>query len=415
MKPFICALAAAIIFTGCSRPKDNVELPTGTWRAALDYREVELPFNFELSLDSAGGYDITVFNAEERLLLDEVNLDGDSVVIPLHIFDASIKGIFRLDTLRGIFIKHYDPSHPIPFTAVYGQDFRFHKTPSNKVSRDFTGKYRVEILSEKDTTEAIGIFEQKGDSVTSTFLTTTGDYRYLQGNVINDTLKLSAFDGNHAYLFIAAFAPGDSLEGRFYTGKSRKTWVAWRDEDVALPDANSLTNVNSGREKMVFTFPDVDGNKMSFSDARFKNKVVVVQLLGSWCPNCMDETRYLVPWYNTNRSRGVEVVGLAFERKDDFEYASGRVRRMIDKLNVTYPILIAGTDDKTKASEKLPMLDKIISFPTTIFIGKDGNVKKIHTGFSGPGTGAYYDEFIKDFNSTIDILLKQDGAPAAEL
>jgi peroxiredoxin len=415
VKVFSFLLAAMFLLGGCSPSETRIELPTGTWRATLAFQEAELPFNFELSRDPDGGYDITILNAGERLLLDEVDLKGDSVSIPLHIFDASFKAVFRNDTLSGTFIKHYDPLNTVPFTAVYGQTFRFNKTAENSALKNYTGKYRVVFQNDKDTTDAVGVFEQKSDSVTGTFLTQTGDYRYLQGNVVNDTLKLSGFDGNHAYLFVATFIGEGELRGIFYSGKSRKSlWNAWLDEKAALPDPDSLTTLSKGYEKMDFTFPDADSVMVTFSD-QFKNKVVILQLFGTWCPNCMDETRFLVPWYNQNKSRGVEVIGLAFERKEDFGYASTRVKRMAEKMNVPYTLLIAGTNDKAKASEKLPMLNKIMSFPTTVFVGKDGKVKKIHTGFSGPGTGKYYEEYIAEFNKTVDALLKEEPPPAAGL
>ena len=150
---------------------------------------------------------------------------------------------------------------------------------------------------------------------------------------------------------------------------------------------------------------------VSSGDSLFHNKVVIVQILGTWCPNCMDETRFLNEWYKSHHKQGVEVVGLAFESKDEFAYAAGRVRKMKEKMNVTYPVLIAGNKDKKKAAEALPMLEKVVAFPTTVFIGRDGKVKKIHTGFSGPGTLEYYDRFIQEFNQTVDALLKESANP----
>jgi len=151
----------------------------------------------------------------------------------------------------------------------------------------------------------------------------------------------------------------------------------------------------------------VNGKTVSLTDEKYQGKVVIVQLLGTWCPNCMDETRFLAPWYRQNRDRGVEVIGLAYERKDDFQYASERVKNMMEKLDIDYEVLIAGTNDKQKASKTLPMLNEIAAFPTTIFIGKDGKVKKIHTGFSGPGTGQYYEQFKEEFNTTVNELLSE--------
>jgi hypothetical protein len=125
----------------------------------------------------------------------------------------------------------------------------------------------------------------------------------------------------------------------------------------------------------------------------------------------MDETKFLVPWYDANKDRGVEIIGLAYERKPDFDYASARVKKMVEKMNVTYDILIAGTSDKESAAKTLPMLNSIVAFPTTIFIGKDGKVKKIHTGFSGPGTRQYYEQFKEEFNETVNSLLQEVVPP----
>jgi thiol-disulfide isomerase/thioredoxin len=221
-------------------------------------------------------------------------------------------------------------------------------------------------------------------------------------------MQLSTFDGNHAYIFTASKQADGSLMGEFYSGKTHmEFWEATKNENAALADPESLTYLKKGFEKIEFSFPDVDKKAVTLNDEKYKNKVVILQLFGTWCPNCMDETKFLAPWYRDNKDRGVEIIGLAYERKDDFTYASERVKKMIDKLNVPYDFVIAGTNNKEKASETLPQLNRVVAFPTTIFIGKDGKVKKIHTGFSGPGTGIYYDQFVQHFNETVNELLNE--------
>jgi hypothetical protein len=121
----------------------------------------------------------------------------------------------------------------------------------------------------------------------------------------------------------------------------------------------------------------------------------------------MDETKFLAPWYEKNKDRGVEIIGLAYEKKEDLAYARDRVQKMKQRLNVQYDYAIAGTADNESASKSLPMLNKVMSFPTTIFIDKTGNVRKIHTGFSGPGTGKYYTEFVDEFNLFVDKLVSE--------
>jgi hypothetical protein len=121
----------------------------------------------------------------------------------------------------------------------------------------------------------------------------------------------------------------------------------------------------------------------------------------------MDETKFLSPWYDKNKARGVEIIGLAYEKKPELDYARSRVNNMRKKLNVNDDFVIAGTSDNEAAAQTLPMLNHVMSFPTTIFIDKKGNVRKIHTGFSGPGTGQYYEEFVTDFNLFVDKLLNE--------
>lgn len=411
MKRIVIAALTLVSLAGCLAKKETQQvLKTGTWRATIEIQGQPLPFNIDIEKDNADGYDVYLRNAEERLLLDEVTVTGDSVDIVLHVFDADIKARIKGDTLQGEFIKNYEKDYNLPFLAVYGQTYRFEKGLTQDSVPDFSGKYAVNFVHEADTTVAVGIFKQIGDSVTGTFLTPTGDYRYLQGNVANGMLQLSTFDGNHAYIFTAIKTPDGKLMGEYYSGKTwMEFWVGQKNDNATLPDAEKLTYLKEGYETVAFTFPDVTGKKVSLTDDKYKNKVVILQLFGTWCPNCMDETKFLAPWYKENQKRGVEVIGMAYERKPDFEYASSRVKKMAEKLDVTYDFVIGGTNDKALASETLPMLNAVVAFPTTIFIGKDGKVKKIHTGFSGPGTGLYYEQFVQHFNETVNELLREDA------
>ncbi|HYG01915.1 MAG TPA: TlpA disulfide reductase family protein [Chryseosolibacter sp.] len=409
---YLQAIAIGAILFSCDKSNTPVSnIKTGEWRASLEIQGRELPFNIDLFNTKGGGYHAYIVNADERLRLDDVFVSDDSIDFPLHIFDANIKAKVSPDgrTLTGSFIKNDVDDYVIPFKAEFDKGYRFKPDTTQGVIEQFAGKYEVTFINPKDTTNAIGVFKQNGDSVTGTFLTATGDYRYLQGNVVDGKMQLSTFDGNHAYLFTATKDSNGNLAGEFLSGKSSKaTWTAIKNEDATLPNPESLTYLKPGYETIEFKFPDVNGNMVSLSDEKYKNKVVILQLFGTWCPNCMDETKFLAPWYEKNKDKGVEVIGLAFEKKDDFGYASGRVKNMIEKLDVKYDFVIAGTSDKGNASKALPMLNKVGAFPTTIFIGKDGKVKSIHTGFSGPGTGIYYEQFVQHFNEKVNELLNDN-------
>jgi thiol-disulfide isomerase/thioredoxin len=400
-------LLSIAVFNACT--PSTPELKTGIWRGVLHVQGQQLPFNFRIVKDSAGGYDMFMKNATEEILLDEVVFKNDSVDFMLHVFDAELRVAIQGDSLNGYFILNYRDNYRVPFKAAFGQDFRFAPTDNNKETPvNYSGKYQVLFANESDTTEAVGLVTQTGSYATGSFLTPTGDYRFLEGGVFDDTLFLSTFDGNHTYLFKAVLN-GDSIRGEYWSGKTfYQPWKGVKSENAAIPNPESLTYLKPGFDKIEFSFPDADSNIVSLSDEKFKNKVVILQLSGTWCPNCMDETKFLVPWYNQNKDRGVEILGLAYERKPDFAYASERVKKMKAKWNVPYDYVIAGTNDKALASETLPALNRVSAFPTTIFIGKDGKVKHIHTGFEGPGTGIYHQQFIERFNQIVNELLAEN-------
>ena len=150
----------------------------------------------------------------------------------------------------------------------------------------------------------------------------------------------------------------------------------------------------------------MDSNLVSLSDKKFEGKVVVVQIMGTWCPNCLDETEFLAPFYKKYKSKGVEIIALDYERIPVFATARNNLRRLKERYDIQYTLLFAGTTDKEKREKTLPMLNTIVSFPTTIIIDKQGRVRNIHTGFSGPATGVYFEKWKEDFIRMIDNLLQ---------
>jgi peroxiredoxin len=405
----ILALLPLIVF---GKSPDKKVLPAGTWKGSLHRADgADIVFNFEVK-DSARKKVIYILNAQDRLLVDDVKVKGDSVFINMPFFDSEFKlAITGTGSLQGLWVRHMpDKDVTIPFTALPGVKERFHaKAPA---AVNITGRYATEfIYPGKDTSFAVGEFKQAGSKVTGTFLTSTGDYRFLEGIVDGDSLKLSTFDGSHAYYFTALVKDGNLENGVFYAGigAGKEQWVARRDEKAVLPDERSLATTKPGNNRLDFTFPDMNNKQVSIKDKRFEGKVVVITLMGSWCPNCMDETGFLADWYKENKARGVEVIGLSYERTTDFATSQKALTRFLKRFDVTYPVLITGVTpgDPQKAEKTLPQLTGIKGFPTTIFIDKKGNVKEVHTGFSGPGTGEHYEEFKKEFNQLVDHLLSE--------
>ena len=381
------------------------ELKQGIWRAEIKMQNQNLPFNFEV-LKEGKNYKANLINGvEETIPLDEIEIVGDSVFIILHIFDIELRAKINGESLSGLYIKNYKENYRIPFTATYDTPERFINPKSNT---NFDGKWQITFVEEDSIVyPAIGIFKKDGNLLKGTFLTETGDYRYLEGVAKDSTMNLYTFDGNHAFIFNTT-VKNDSIKGEFLSGMDyRATFSGYKDENAKLTNADNLTFLKEGYDTIEFSFPDLNGNPLTLNDEKYRNKVVLLQIFGTWCPNCMDETIFYADWFNKNKEKEVEIIGLAYEARDDFEYAKARVEKMKVKYNVNYDYVIAGVYDKEAAAKTLPMLNHIISFPTTIFIDKKGKVRKIHTGFSGPATGVYYENYVDDFNSFMNQLLNE--------
>ncbi|HKZ73598.1 MAG TPA: TlpA disulfide reductase family protein [Steroidobacteraceae bacterium] len=263
----------------------------------------------------------------------------------------------------------------------------------------------------KRETAAVGELRQSHHQVTGTFLTPTSDHRFLAGDVRDDELELSTFDGAHAYLYRAKILRGGRLEGTWWSGLAwQESFSARRDDAATLGDAESATAMRVAARALDFTFPDLGGQPVSLQDPRFTGKVLVVTLGGSWCPNCHDEAAFLAPYYLQNRERGLEVVALMFEHFGAFEKAAAATRRFCDRYGIEYATLIAGISDEEDAAKRLPQLHAVHAFPTTLFIDRAGRVRRIHTGFSGPATGAHHQRLIEDFDATVEQLLSETAS-----
>lgn len=383
----------------------NAQLLPGMWRGELLLNDsTPLPFNFQ-----AYESNLDILNGEERITVNDITYSGDSVFIQMPVFNSEFRCKINGTILTGSFLNHTrKANNNIPFSAEQNISYRFSDKPEQTVF-NLTGRWTA-IFDDEDPESkmTVAVFKQEGNHLSGTFLTTTGDYRFLDGEVNGTRLSLSAFDGSHAFLFTANILKDGTLRGDFFSGSHHhETWSAFRNEKAELPDAESLTFLKPGYDKLDFRFPDANGDSISIGDPRYKNKVVIVQLMGTWCPNCMDETRFLVELYKRYKSKGIEIIGLDYERVIDSAVVWKSIARIRTNLSIDYPVLFAGTNDKTEAAKSLPMISRVLGYPTTIIVDKKGNVRKIHTGFSGPATGLEYDRFRESFVAFLDKLLSE--------
>lgn len=402
---FILMSSIVLISCGKSNKMENeTPLKEGVWSASLYLQGVEVPFLMEV-LDQEHA---EIINGEERIPVD-IKTTGDSIMISMHIFDATIAAKVAGEKLEGAWIKHYVADYVVPFRAVWGKEGHFEEKERNP-TQDISGKWAVSFeVNTGRSYNAIGVFSQEGSLLSGSFLTATGDYRFLNGFVEGNTLTLSAFNGEQAYLFQGTVDGEAITQGKFWSGKTFfASWDAVKDPTVTLPNLDTLTYLKEGYDGVSFAFPDLNGDTVSLSDPQYQNQVVILQIFGTWCPNCMDETAFLSDWYRQNKDKGVAIIGLAYEKKPDFDYARKRVATMVERLDVPYDFLIAGSTEKGSDERSLPMLNHVMSYPTTIFIDRKGEVRKIHTGFSGPGTGEYFSEYAEEFNLFMDKLLAEE-------
>ena len=385
----------------------NTKLKTlekGRYRAELKVSDtLNLPFNFEVISEN----EMRIFNAEEVIEVKDITYDNDSVHIQMPVFEGLIVAKIDEEGLKGRF-EIPSLNRDMAFNAEKGDSrFKNSEEPKVNISGNWETVFSPDVKADKYV--AKGVFKQDGNKVTGTFRTTTGDYRFLEGVLHGNQLQLSTFDGAHAFLFTAE-VKDSMMHGMFYSGNYwKEPFTAIRNETFELPDANKLTYLKEGYENLTFSFPDENGGTVSLEDERFKDKVVVVQIMGTWCPNCLDESKYYSEFYKTHKNKDLEFVALAFEYVKTPEKAFKNIQRLKQDVGIEYPILLAqyGSASKVKANEKLPMLNHVLSYPTTIFIDKKGQVRKVHTGFNGPATGEKYKDFKKEFEEFLDVLLNE--------
>lgn len=407
MKKYFALIAlGALLFTACGNSKqESPKLKAGKWVAEFSVQGNNIPFVFEVDNTTSDTTTvITLINGAERVPIDDVTYSRDTVTIYIKAYDTQLQGVLKGDTLTGLFKRLFSDSDAgIPFKAVSSNAPRF--VSDGTATDSIAGKWDIQFITDNGTKNNVGIFAEKDGIVTGSILTNSGDFRYLEGVSDKDGFRVSAFAGLSAYLIKGKFTDKDHFEGEFVNARGTQKIVGTRNDKASLEDPYSLTTLKKGYKTLDFKFPNLKGDLVSLSDPKFKDKVVVISILGSWCPNCLDEMAFLAPWYDANKDRGVEIVGLAFERKDDPEYVNKVLTNLAKKHNAAYEILFAGKlGDEEKA---LPAINGLKTYPTSIFIDKKGEVRKIHTGFSGPATGLFYEEFKRDFNNQIDELLKE--------
>ena len=384
----------------CISISGSVMAQNHLWRVEISLNDrLILPFFIEEEKINNEATLYSVKNGDEKIPLDFKALKNDSIQLSFKEMSSYLSIIY---TDSNHFLGYWTNErkglrHPV--SGSKGNYKRF-ESATDTPSEEILKSYEVTFGSTKNNWPAVGLFNQIGDELTGTFLTETGDYRYLEGNVFGDQLYLSCFDGAHAFLFTAKIV-GDSLSGKFYSGASYQTdWTGISNADASIGDPNKLTYLTENSydlSEIKFKALFLGNKKIKFKN----NPLTVIQIMGSWCPNCLDETNYFKVLHQKYANNGLQIIALGFESQKTRRKQKKHLRRFKKKAGILYPVYLAGNASKKEASNIFSMLNGISSFPTTLFVNQKGDIIHIHTGFFGPGTGIYYERYKKETEGLI--------------
>jgi peroxiredoxin len=380
------------------------QLQPGKWQGQLAMNDrLFVPFRMEMS-EQKSKLILEIINGDERISL-QLNTEKDSIIARFPELDAYIK--FKVGEtgteLRGYWLNmNKKVQTKIPLNAWVDKTI----TELDIVTSNIDGKWKATFSpTSKEPEITVGIFNQKAELIQGTFLTETGDYRYLSGTVGADRFSMSTFNGSWAFLVEGSIV-NDSIYGKFYSGASYQTdWIAVKDANAALRDPSKLTYVDKSADFNFAALKSLKGKSVDLKK-RGKNKVVIYQIMGTWCPNCIDEIHYFKELYQKYHNQGLEIVGMSYEVGSDEKSQIKRLKAFKKRLSIPYEILLAGTSSKEVASSQFPMLNGIMSFPTAVVVDRTGKIVYVHTGFNGPATGDAYLKYVNEMKELIEKLLQ---------
>lgn len=379
---------------------------TGIWDGTVTVRKLEIPFKFELSSDGKTVKG-TFFNGDdERFTSTSGEFANGSLTLTWDYFAATLEAKLINGAIDGVYAR--GRGAPLPFHAI-----RAGKHVNTAQAPSIGGIWEIEnVQSSKGEKAWNFIVKQNGDDASAAILRVDGDTGTLSGSYQNGKFLLSHFSGMRPALLEVTPEPDGTLK---LVLDGRETMTAMRPAEArakGLPeptDPSRHTSVKDSSEPLHFSFPDLNGNLVSDNDPRFHGKVVLVNILGSWCPNCHDEAPFLVEMYKKYRAQGLEIVGLDFEEADQLKNPA-RLHAFLARYGISYTVLLCGTTDEAK--QKLSQAENWDAWPTTFFVGRDGRVHGVHAGFPSKASGELYTKAKTEFEEKIQQLLAENALSA---
>ena len=404
MKRLFAVLVAALVAVPIAA---RAQAPTGLWDAAVVVNGLEIPFRFEIA---GNGSQVSgwFFNGEEKVLSTGGKFENGSLVLNFDHYATSVEANLVNDRLAGTY------NRATGFYPFYAKRFAPPAAFPNEVPK-IDGLWQIGgVRSNKGESAWRFIVRQAGAEVTAAILRVDGDTGALAGTYRNGKFIVSHFSG--ARPLVLELTP--TKDGNLEIVRNREEkMIAVRATEAKLKDVPEPTDpsrhssVKDPTEPFKFSLPDVTGKILSNTDERFRNKVVIVSISGSWCPNCHDEAPFLAELYRKYQSKGLEIVALSFEEARELPELK-RLKAFNKRYGVEYPVLLAG--EQADLAEKVPQIHNLNSFPTTIFIGKDGLVRGVHAGFAGAASGVFHNDAKTEITATVERLLAETRTTSAQ-
>lgn len=389
--------------TYCLWAQNSQSAKIELWRGELNMNDrLQVPFLFTLGKNGKK-YIMTIVNGEEKINLS-CTQKKDSITALFPGIDAFLKFRIEGNEIRGYWLNlNKKKLQKIPLHASNQQKLRF-EWSAKEIPSDVKTKYRVVFDDDSEKKTCVGIFKSEKGFIQGTIMTETGDYRFLDGNINGNSFKMSTFNGTWAML-VEGKIIGDSVVGNFYSGSSYRTgWRGKADDNAMLRKASSLTYV-------------VNDETFNFSSIKMLNgkpyrpiqnsTLKLYQVMGSWCPNCLDEMVFFKELHESFSKDGLDIIAFAYENQQDISSALSKLKKFAKRMEIPYTVCYAGNASKEVASATFPMLNQIMSFPTSILVDRNGKIRHVHTGFSGPATGKVYNEYKEEMRGIIKTLLAE--------
>ncbi len=372
---------------------------SGRWDATVVVNGLEIPCAFEIS-GTGAAMTGAFFNSSLKIVSTGTTVENGTITFAYDQYGTKLQVSVKDGELDGQYLR---ARGGYPFHAV-----RAHaRTAPAAGVPSIDGVWIVKARGSKSEDAWRFVVNQKGAEVEASILRIDGDTGALNGSYDNGRFVLSHFDGSRPMLMEVTANADGTLK---LVENKRTESVAVRENTAeakaigAPEDPTYHTTVRDANEPFRFSFPDLNGKIVSNTDPKFKGKVVLVSISGSWCPNCHDEAPFHAALYKKYRDQGLEIVSLSFERGDQLKDPV-QLRAFIKTYGIEYTVLMPGEPDQ--ASELLPQTVNLDCFPTSFLMGRDGRVRMVHAGFPSPGSGQFYDEAVHEVTQKVEELLAE--------